>query len=235
MASPRFSVILPTYNEAESLPKVVGNIRSVCRKNGWASKEFDILVVDDNSPDNTAALARRLGARVLLRKNKRGLASAILDGFLAARSPFVFVMDADGQHDLANFPKMLNLLLSNQADLVMASRHVGGGRMKMGPLRRTISWGAGLLARPLLGSLSDPMSGFFGMRRAPLLRVKRWSLIGFKLLPEIVVRCPSLRVKEVPLAFKPRIGGESKMNSREVLDYLRLLLALYVFRLGGLG
>ncbi len=226
---PKFSVILPTYNEAESLPSVIRSVRAACR-----GRAYEIIVVDDDSPDGSASVARREGARVLVRKNKRGLASAILDGFLAARTPYVFVMDADGQHDLANFKHMVDLLLEGKADLVVASRYISKSGMKMPWHRRMISSMAGLLARPLMGTLSDPMSGFFGVRRKPLLRVRHWSLMGFKLLPEIMVRCPKLRMAEVPLVFGERKRGRSKMDAREVADYIRLLANLYMVRLENL-
>ena len=208
---------------------MVERIREVC---GPLQIPYEILVVDDDSPDGTASTAKKLGVRVIIRKNKRGLASAILDGFLAADAPYVFVMDADGQHDLENFPRMINLLQSGKADLVVASRYRKDEMNAMDPLRRAISEGARLLARPVVGSLSDPMSGFFGMKKARLLEVKHWSLIGFKLLPEIIVRSPPLRIVEVPLRFRSRIAGRSKMDVKEVLDYLHLMSHLYLVRTG---
>ncbi|VVB57684.1 Glycosyltransferase AglD [uncultured archaeon] len=224
-----YAVILPTYNEKASLERGAGNIRRMAAGIG---RPYEIIVVDDDSPDGTGAEARRLGLRTIVRKNRRGLASAILEGFRAAEAPNVFVMDADGQHDLARFPQMVEILCSNRADLVVASRYLKEGQMKMDPLRRAVSGGAALIAKPLLGEITDPMSGFFGVKKKPLMTVRRWSLIGFKLLPEIVVRCPGLRVAQVPLQFKERLGGESKMDGREVLNYLHLSARLYLARLG---
>jgi len=223
-----FSVVLPTYNEAGSLPAVVEDIRKTC-----AGRKFEILVVDDNSPDNTAKVAKSLGVRVIVRKNKRGLSSAILDGILACKAENVFVMDSDGQHDLGNFNKMVGLLASNQADLVIASRRIKqGSARKFQKRRQLVSIGATLLAKPLMKNVSDPMSGFFGVKKRFISKSTPWLLIGFKFLPEIIVHSPKMRIREVPLLFKTRIAGKSKMDSKEILDYAHLMLRLYMYRIG---
>ena len=216
-----FSVILPTRNEAACLPEVIKTIRQTCGK-----RHYEILVVDDDSPDGTARVAEKLGTRVMVRKNKRGLASAILDGFLAAGSENVFVMDADGQHDLENFEKMIELLCSGEAELVIGCYGPERAR-SMGILRRGISTGATLISWPVTGNISDPMSGFFGVKRSQIIQNKTWCLRGFKLLPEIILRCPNLRVAQVQVRFNRRAGGQSKMNLKEVLDYLNLMQGLY--------
>ncbi len=223
---PDATVVLPTFNEAGSLPKVIRQIRKALAK-----KRYEILVVDDNSPDGTAAVARRCRARVLLRKNKRGLASAIWDGIWASRADVVLVMDADGQHDAKLLPLMAEELMAGRADVVVGSRYARGGSGFEDGGRKIISAGAALLARPLTGKLSDPMSGFFGLRRNVIEKNAGWKLRGFKLLPELLARQPGLRVKEYPLMFGKRLQGKSKMNAGEVAQYARLVLELYARRL----
>ncbi|MDE1798274.1 MAG: polyprenol monophosphomannose synthase [Candidatus Micrarchaeota archaeon] len=239
--APALTVLLPAYNEAGSLPPVIAGIREAMKRAGGPGRAYEILVVDDDSPDGTAAAARKCGARVMVRKSKRGLSSAIWDGLWAARADCVIVMDADGQHDANLIPIMAADLRAGRADVAVGSRYVRGGSGFEDPVRRLISAGAALMARPLTGELSDPMSGYFGVNRPrvgggagngrPRAPGGPWHLRGFKFLPELLSRQPGLRVREYPLVFGKRLGGRSKMNAGEVAAYARLVLELYADRL----
>lgn len=224
-------MILPTYNERESLERFDFELVQVL-----LPLSAEVIVVDDASPDGTAAWVRALRSpvphRVLERPGKLGLASAVLDGIHIARSATIVVLDADGSHDPSAIPAMVECLRTGRAEFVLGSRWIAGG--DPGGLhgsRRLISIGAQLLSRPLIAS-SDPMSGFFAVRkevvgRAPL------SPRGFKIALEILVRCRPDPVVEIPIRFRPRFAGESKLGNRQMREYLRQLLSLYRARFGG--
>ncbi|MDQ7842483.1 MAG: polyprenol monophosphomannose synthase [Armatimonadota bacterium] len=221
------SVIVPTYNERESLPELIRRLQGVAR-----GLPLELVVVDDASPDGTGAMAEQyarsgvLPMVVVHRESKAGLASAVLDGARAARGDVVSVMDADLSHP----PEMLVDLaaqIRGGADIVVASRYIPGGGIEAWPLlRRVVSRVATALARAVLGlPVRDPLSGFFAARRA-LLVEGRYLARGYKLLVEVLATHPEARVVEVPYRFADRLRGSSKLSAGEILDYLRLLLAL---------
>jgi len=221
------SVIVPTYNERESLPELMDRLRQVARR-----LPLEVVVVDDASPDGTGAMAEqyaREGALpivVVHRARKAGLASAVLDGARAARGDVVSVMDADLSHP----PEVLVDLAAQiraGADIAIASRYIPGGRIEAWPLpRRVVSRAATALARAVLGlPARDPLSGFFAARRA-LLTEGRYLGLGYKLLIEVLATHPKARVVEIPYRFVDRVRGASKLSAGEILDYVRLLLTL---------
>jgi dolichol-phosphate mannosyltransferase len=192
------------------------------------------VFVDDNSPDGTASLARRMGesdsrVRCVRRIGRRGLSGACIEGMLSSQARYVAVMDADLQHDETLLTTMLEKLRGD-VDLAVASRYVAGGSAAglAGARREHASRLSTALARNLLGvSLSDPMSGFFMIRRdrfeelAPQL-----SSQGFKILLDIVATAHgSLRIAELPFVFGERLYGESKLDTRVALDFAALMLA----------
>lgn len=220
----KFSIIVPTYKEAENLGPLMKRIASA-----MSGREYEVLVVDDNSPDGTAEKARALSkdypVRVLERKDQRGLGSAILHGFMHAQGDALAVIDADLQHP----PEVLHDLaraIANGADIAVASRYVRGGGIEHWSIpRRFLSKFAVLLAWPLT-SVKDPVSGCFMLRPA-VLRSANFKPIGYKLLLEILVRTRYKSVKEIPYTFQPRQRGTSKLDFREELRYLKLLTILY--------
>lgn len=227
------SVIVPTYNERDSLPGLLARLQALAQR-----LPLEVVVVDDASPDGTGDLAERyaragaLPLVVVHRERKAGLASAAIDGAAAAGGEIISVMDADLSHP----PEVLVALaaaLGGGADLAIASRYIAGGGIDAWPmLRRGISRGATWLARAVLGlRVRDPLSGFFAARR-DLLTDRRYAGIGYKLLVEILATHPRARVVEIPYRFVDRRQGTSKLSAGEVLDYLRLLLRL---RLRGHG
>lgn len=221
------TVIVPTYNERDSLPRLLDRLAGLA-----AHHALQVVVVDDGSPDGTGELAERYAREgvfplvVVHRDRKAGLASAAVDGVAAARGEIVSVIDADLSHP----PEVLADLAAavrNGVDVAIASRYVAGGGIEAWPLlRRAVSRGATWLARAVLGlRVRDPLSGFFAVRRELLLD-RRYSGIGYKLLVEILATHPDARVVEIPYRFVDRAHGTSKLSAAEVLAYLRLLLTL---------
>lgn len=229
-AAPELTVVLPTYNERDNLPLMVERLGRVL-----AGVAYEIVVVDDNSPDGTADVGRAIAARdprvrVIRRVGRRGLSGACVEGMLASSAEVVAVMDADLQHDESLLPEMLGRLRSGAVDLVVASRHVEGGDVGEG-LSKIRAAGSGLanrLARRLLNvTLSDPMSGYFMIRRAEVERLApKLSTQGFKILLDIVATARgSLRIAELPFTFRERLHGDSKLDTLVALDYLGLLVS----------
>ncbi len=224
------TVVLPTYNEKANVPLIVEKLDAALAGIAW-----EAVFVDDNSPDGTADVAKEIARRdprirCIRRVGRRGLSGACVEGMLASSAPFVAVMDADLQHDESLLPRMLNLLRTDEADLVVASRFVEGGTVGEG-LSATRAWGSGVansLARVLLGvELSDPMSGFFAIRRDKVDAVApKLSSQGFKIMLDIAASAKgALRVKELPFVFRERLHGESKLDTLVTLEYLGLLVS----------
>lgn len=221
------SVVIPTYNERDNIAPLLERLHSVL-----SSYNYEVTFVDDNSRDGTAELASSLSARypvkVMVRKNQRGLASAVVDGFGVSNGKLLLVMDADLQHPPEVIPEMLREI-ENGADIVVASRYVkGGGCEDWGLTRRVISRGATFLAHLVLPStrpVSDPMSGFFLLRRSAVAGADL-NPVGYKILLEILVRGRFHKVAEVPFTFVTREKGESKLNSRQQIEYLKHLYSL---------
>ncbi|MCX2723886.1 glycosyltransferase [Roseibium salinum] len=226
------SVILPSFNEAANIPILVGLLDTALEGIAW-----EAIVVDDNSPDGTAGVARAIAQtdariRVIRRIGRRGLSGACIEGILASSAPYVAVMDADLQHDETMLPKMLAELKTGDTDLVVASRKIDGGTAGEG-LSSIRAWGSNIansLAQKLLNiTLTDPMSGFFMIRRekAEALAPKL-SPQGFKILLDLVSSAAgSLKITELPFTFRERQHGESKLDTLVTLDYFGLLLAKY--------
>src|SRR5262249_9732560 len=225
----RLSLVIPTYNEAENVEPLVNRLELVLQGRNW-----EVLFVDDNSPDGTAAavqaLARtRPNVRCLSRVGRRGLTSACLEGFGATTAPLIAVMDGDLQHDEALLPRMQDILESGEAELVVGSRYKEGGSTGDFPLLRSVISHAGTrLARVLLGiGLSDPMSGFFMFRRDILQRSKVGSVSGggFKILLDLVVSTrPPPTLQELAFTFRPRHAGRSKFNALIGLEFVRAVI-----------
>ncbi len=223
----RISVIIPTYNEAENVRRLLEALALTLVE--W---DYQILVVDDSSPDGTFQLVEEMSrenSRIkgILRPGKLGLASAVLDGFQASDGDLVIMMDSD----LSHRPQDLQALLEEigDADIVIGSRYIEGGAIKgWTPLRYLASRVSIWLSRVLLGlSVKDTTSGFVLFKRHVLTPLaSRMHPRGFKLLLEVLALCPDARVKEVPITFVNRERGKSKFGIYEVLVFLRLCLAL---------
>ena len=224
-------MVLPTYNERDRIAELVRAIFSACAPHGI---ELELVIVDDNSPDGTGAIADELArthrVRVIHRTGKLGLGTAVVAGFEAASARVLGVMDADFSHPPALVPRMFQTFVATSADLVVASRYIPGGSTPDWPFtRRFLSRAACLLARPL-SPIRDAASGFFLIRR----EVARGTTIkagGFKICLELIARSGATRLVEVPYRFDDREQGESKMSLREAAGYLVQLRDLYLLRL----
>src|SRR6202043_2923256 len=229
IATPQLSVIVPTFNERDNVTTLFRRLEKTLAGIGW-----EVIFVDDNSPDGTwdvvRSLARQdLRVRCVRRIGRRGLSGACIEGILASSAPCVAVIDADLQHDETQLPKMLALLQGGEADLVVGSRYIEGGSADSFDSKRA---GASQLAtevakRVLRVKIADPMSGFFMIRRDRFEQLApQLSTQGFKILLDIVATARGdLRVKEIPYTFSSRLHGESKLDSMVALDFLGLVLA----------
>ena len=221
------SVVVPTFNESANVPKVIAALEKTL-----AGIEWEVIFVDDNSPDDTAGTvreaARRNGrVRLVHRIGRRGLSSASIEGMLASTAPFVAVMDGDLQHDESLLPGMLDVLKTGDHDIVIGSRYVdGGGTGEWAEERAKISDTGTRLARMVTRvDIKDPLSGFFMMTRQALLPlVPKLSSIGYKILLDLFASAKGdLRAKELPMTFRTRIEGESKLDSLVMWEFLMLL------------
>jgi dolichol-phosphate mannosyltransferase len=223
------TVVVPCYNERPNVAPLVAALDAALIGIAW-----EVVFVDDDSPDGTAAEARRLGrldgrVRCIRRVGRRGLSSAVIEGALASSALFVAVMDGDLQHDETRLPVMLEGVRSGQYDLAVASRHVAGGDAAglASRWRHVLSdAGTSLAQRFLPVKLSDPMSGFFMLPRplfeqlAPALTAQ-----GFKILLDLVLSAEApLRVIEVPAEFRKRLAGESKLDVLVLTQFAGLLV-----------
>jgi len=222
------TVVIPTYKEAANVAAVLQRLDAALTGRRW-----HVIFVDDDSPDGTAEAVKalaRIDPRVscLRRIGRRGLAGAVMEGALASAAPWVLVMDADGQHDESLIPRMLERAQADDVDVVVASRYVDVGSAD-GGLSRARRRGSQLATRlaqlATRLTLTDPMSGFFLVRRTALNAVApKVSPHGFKVLFDILACAhPPMRAAELPLVFRPRLEGESKLDRRVVLEYLALL------------
>ena len=227
MASTALSVIIPTYNEKDNINRLVERIgRSL------SGRKYEIVIVDDNSRDGTAetasALAARYPVRVIVRRDERGLASAVVHGLNDTTSDIIAVMDADLQHPPEVLADLFEAIEAG-ADLAIGSRYIKGGGCEGWSLpRRVISKGAILLSHLLLPrtrGINDPMSGFFMLRRHVVTGTDLRPT-GYKILLEIIMAGRHSRVVEVPFIFVARERGESKLSSKTQLDYLKHLYSL---------
>lgn len=222
------TLVIPTYNEALNIAPLFERIERALEGYDW-----EVIFVDDDSPDGTPAQINQLGAqrddlRLIRRVGRRGLASACVEGILASNSEFVAIMDADLQHDESRLPLMLERLRSEPLDLVIASRYAEeNGVEGWIPLRAWMSRLATAVGRWVIDApVTDPMSGFFMMRRALFERVLyRLSAKGYKILLDILASSEQpIRFAEIPYRFRSREAGQSKLDVKVLWDYGVLLL-----------
>jgi dolichol-phosphate mannosyltransferase len=210
------SVVVPTYEERENLPDLFSGVAAALRGRRW-----ELLIVDDSSPDGTAGAADALAAAepraTVIRRTEspRDLARSVALGFSRARGAVLASINADGSHDPADLPRLLAALEAG-ADAAIGSRYAPGGGTAGWPRRRRLLSAAGTAAaRAALGlEVSDPLSGFYAVRREVFERSGRLAAVrGFKVLLELLVRGKPARVTEVPIAFRDRRHGRSKMGA----------------------
>lgn len=232
---PKLTVIVPTYNEAGNVRELHARLDAVL-----AGVDWEVLFVDDDSPDDTARRVAELAqqdprVRSLLRIGRRGLSSACIEGVLASTAPLVAVIDGDLQHDEALLPAMIEALRDPQVDIVVGSRYAANGSIgAWSASRARISLVATRLARSVLkADLRDPMSGFFMMRREAFVRCVRAGVtgVGFKILLDLFASAPQpLRFVELPYTFRSRRSGQSKLDANVAWEFAVMLLGRLVGR-----
>jgi dolichol-phosphate mannosyltransferase len=222
------SVVVPTYNERENVCELVRRLEVSLQQCSW-----EVIFVDDDSPDGTANLVRELArrnyrVRCLQRIGRRGLSSACIEGMLASSAPYLAVLDADMQHDEKLLVPMLDAVKNGGQDLIVGSRYVaGGGIAGWDESRVEMSRYATRFSRLVIpADLKDPMSGFFMIRREAFASaVRNLSTIGFKILLDLFASSTRpLQFKELPYEFAARHAGESKLDNRAKWDYGMLLI-----------
>ncbi|MBL8175179.1 MAG: glycosyltransferase family 2 protein [Bryobacterales bacterium] len=224
---PELTVVIPTLNESENISELLDRLGKVL-----AGVEWEAIFVDDDSTDNTADVVRRISqsnprVRVLHRIGRRGLSSACMEGMMASSAPYLAVMDADLQHDESLLPRMLDTIREQKLDLVVASRNIeGGSKGDWTWYRRWLSdAGRALSAAVCRSPISDPMSGFFLVERQFLQSaIRNMSGVSFKILVDLLSSSQRpARLRELPYTFRPRLRGESKLDTVTLLEYAYLL------------
>jgi len=229
MTRTEISVIIPTLRERDNLERLLPLIADVLRQANLAA---EIVVVDDNSRDGTEDLCRQLAecypVRHIIRREARGLATAVLHGLANSAGDICVVMDADSSHPPSALPELIGAVRSSDCDIAIGSRYVRGGSVDpdWSLFRRLNSRVATLLARGLTRA-ADPLAGFFAIRRATLARATTLQPLGYKVSLELIVRCKCQNIIEVPIAFRDRKLGESKLSAGQMWLYLRHLARLY--------
>lgn len=222
------SIIIPTYNETKNITSLIPRIAYIL-----IGYDYELIVVDDSSPDGTAKAARELAndypVKVLVRPGKLGLSSAVVEGFKASIGDVIGVIDADLQYP-PEYIKELLMAFSGGSDIVIGSRYVDGSKIEnWNWFRSIVSKGAIMLSSPLT-DVKDPTSGHFFLKRSVIEDIL-FNPHGFKILLEILVKGKYNSVKEIPIAFKAREEGKSKLGIGEYVNYLKLLYSLYGFRI----
>ncbi|KAI5481810.1 dolichol-phosphate mannosyltransferase, glycosyltransferase family 2 protein [Pseudohyphozyma bogoriensis] len=234
----QYSIIVPTYKERANIrPLVEAIFEQLAEDDEYMKDRTEVIIVDDNSQDGTAGEVDKLAGQgyevsLLERKGERGLSGAVLRGFEVARGDRMLVMDADLQHP-PSAVRSLFTALTDRRPFAIGTRYGKGVEMSAGwPMhRRIISWGARMLSRPLT-SASDPMTGFFAIRRETFLRSKPVSLSGFKIALELLLKAPDASPPvEVPYSFGLRKVGSSKLGMGVMIKYVWQLLQLYRWKL----
>lgn len=232
--SPWISLVVPTYTERENMAELVertGTSLAACCGN------YELVIVDDNSPDGTADEVRRLQGnrpwlKLVVRENERDLSTAVVAGWRVARGDILGCMDGDLQHPPELVPRLAERLQRTGADIVVASRNISGGGVSDWRLkRRIVSWTATTTAAIVLPrtvrKVRDPMSGFFLVRRSVVDRVAL-NPTGYKILLEVLAKGDYKQVEEVPFIFEERTRGGSKIGVSVVMKYLAHLLRIWL-------
>lgn len=226
---PQVSIVVPCYNERDNVRSMVDALADALAGRSW-----EVIFVDDSSPDGTMDVVRALAAhdarvRGISRLGRRGLSSAVIEGVLSSSAMIVAVMDGDMQHDERCLGQLLDAIASGGNDIAIGSRHVAGG--DAGGLanrwRQMLSDVGIRVARRLMPvDVRDPMSGFFAIRRSVFIATApHLSGTGFKILLDIIMSAPmDLRVAEIPFVFRSRAAGESKLDSVVLLQFAAMML-----------
>jgi dolichol-phosphate mannosyltransferase len=216
------TVIIPTYNEEENIEKMVIMVDGICRANNISE---EILVVDDNSNDKTIAIIKKLMIdlpflHLIIRSHNHGLSPSLHEGIINAKSDLIQCIDCDFSHPPEKIPVFYNILINGAYDMVIGSRYVRGGEVSNWPARRrALSSGAAIFSRLLIPHVKDSGSGFFAINRQ-ILKDTRLSPRGFRMGFEILGKAHWTHVLEIPIVFKDREFGQSKLKGEIIFDFL---------------
>lgn len=226
------SIVVPTYQERDNLPELIKQIATLKTQ----LSPLELIIVDDDSQDGTAEYIQTLRLTydwlvLITRKNKRELSSAVVDGLTQAHYDILVCMDGDLSHPIHVIPQMVKCIQQNNIDFVIGSRFAKGGSIdKAWPvLRKLNACFAKLLAKPFV-TITDPMSGFFCLKKTTFLAAEKLDPIGYKIGLELMVKCHCNNIVELPIHFAERIHGYSKLNMQERLNYLVHIIKLLKYK-----
>jgi len=229
---PDLSIIIPTFNEEENIRDTIQKISHILR---LGMTPFEIIVVDDSSTDKTQLIVtdlirRRYPVVLVTRTKDPGLSQSVIEGIDKANGNVIVVTAADLSHDVSLIPTMYNEIKNNNTDIVIGSRYMPNGGIKDWPIkRRIISMGATFLARILFPEITDPVSGFFAVKRNLVVHTPQIQACGYKILLEILGKCRWYTFKELPYTFKNRAKGKSKMKLTTIIEYIRQVINIATF------
>jgi dolichol-phosphate mannosyltransferase len=229
---PDLSIIIPTYNEAENIQNTIQHISHIVRS---SNVSFEIIIVDDSSTDKTQEMvidliARRYPVVLITRTKDPGLSQSVMAGIEKARGSVVVVTDADLSHSVELIPTMYNDIKTNNTDIVIGSRYMPGGGIEDWPLkRRVISWGATFLSRVLFPQTTDPVSGFFAIKKDLILSTPNLRPRGYKILLEFLGKCKWNKITELPYTFTNRKLGNSKLKTTTIVDFIKQLVDISLY------
>lgn len=235
MNNPLISIIIPTFHEAENIPELVCQISDALTTE---QLDYEIIIVDDNSCDGidsaVETLSDRYPVQLHTRIDEKGLSSAVIKGFSLARGDLFVVMDADLSHPPSKIPELIRPIIDGKADFTIGSRFVPGGSIPhFNWFRKLNAWVSRVLARPL-AAVKDPMSGFFAFPWHIMPGHDILNPLGFKIGLELLVKTKPENIREIPIEFRKRLHGESKLSLREQVLYLAHLFRLYSYRYNSL-
>lgn len=229
------SIVVPTYQEAENLRSLITQISDSLSP---LRRAYEIIVVDDNSQDGSDIVIAKLAneghpVRIINRVGEKGLSSAVIRGFREAQGDVMVCIDADLSHPPEAIPRLLERLEGDESDFVIGSRYIPDGSTEetWGVFRWLNSKLATLLSRPFT-RVKDPMSGFFALPRVVFERAEKLSPVGYKIGLELIVKCSPMNIYEIPIHFANRKYGQSKLNLKEQLNYIKHLKRLADFKYG---
>jgi len=228
----KLTLVIPTYNEKENLRSLISKLLEQFKKNNI---DGEIIIVDDNSPDGTGKIAEQIkkkqkNLKVIHREGKKGLSSAVLEGWKKGQGEILGVMDADLSHPCEKISDLFGPIEKGDADFVIGSRYVKNGGIKGWGIYRTIvSRIATLLARPFT-KIRDPLSGFFMIKRECLIG-RDINPKGFKILLELIIKADYKHVREIPILFNNRKKGKSKAGIKEMIYYISNLIRYAFYKL----
>jgi dolichol-phosphate mannosyltransferase len=227
----KLSLVIPTYNEKENVQKLIKKIQKEFKEN---KINGEIIIVDDNSPDGTGQILEKLkkkqkNLKVIHRKGKLGLSSAVLDGWKIADGEVLGVMDADLSHPPEKIKELFLTIENGEADFTIGSRYTKGGKIEGWNLKRKLMSKTATFLSRVYTKVKDPMTGFFMIKKDVIKNVDL-NPKGFKILLEIIIKGKYENIKEIPITFIDRVNGKSKAGTKEIFYFLQNLVGYLPYK-----